>query len=65
MVESFFGTLKQERVQWKSYQTRYEAQQDILEYISMFYNSRRLHSYLDYMSPNDFEKLLLERKKAA
>jgi putative transposase len=65
VVESFFGTLKQERVQWKSYQTRYEAQQDVLEYISMFYNSRRLHSYLDYMSPNDFEKLLLERKKAA
>ena len=65
VVESFFGTLKQERVQWKSYQTRYEAQQDVLEYISMFYNSMRLHSYLDYMSPNDFEKLLLERKKAA
>ncbi|MEJ1416951.1 MAG: IS3 family transposase, partial [Candidatus Sedimenticola sp. (ex Thyasira tokunagai)] len=46
-------------------QTRYEAQQDILEYISMFYNSRRLHSYLDYMSPNDFEQQLLELKKAA
>ncbi|MEJ1400131.1 MAG: IS3 family transposase, partial [Candidatus Sedimenticola sp. (ex Thyasira tokunagai)] len=41
------------------------AQQDILEYISMFYNSRRLHSYLDYMSPNDFEQQLLELKKAA
>jgi hypothetical protein len=36
VVESFFGTLKQERVQWKSYQTRYEAQQDVMEYISMF-----------------------------
>ncbi|MCU7848127.1 MAG: hypothetical protein KZQ89_09005 [Candidatus Thiodiazotropha sp. (ex Lucinoma kastoroae)] len=31
----------------------------------MFYNSWRLHSYLDYMSPNDFESQLLERKKAA
>ncbi|WP_143032472.1 IS3 family transposase, partial [Nitrosomonas sp. Nm33] len=31
------------------YQNRYEAQQDILNYISMFYNSHRLHSYLDYM----------------
>ncbi|MEJ1358503.1 MAG: IS3 family transposase, partial [Candidatus Sedimenticola sp. (ex Thyasira tokunagai)] len=58
------GSLKQERVHWRSYQTRYEAQQDILEYISMFYNSRRLHSYLDYMSPNDFEQQLLELKKA-
>ena len=65
VVESFFGTLKQEQVQWKNYQTRYEAQQDILEYISMFYNSRRLHPYLDYMSPNDFERQLLQRKKAA
>ena len=65
VVESFFGTLKQERVQWKNHQTRYGAQQDVLEYISMFYNSRRLHSYLDYMSPNDFERQLLERKKAA
>ena len=65
VVESFFGSLKQERVQWKNYQTRYEAQQDILEYISMFYNSYRLHSYLDYISPNDFERQLSERKKAA
>jgi len=31
VVESFFGSLKQERVQWENYQTRYEAQQDILE----------------------------------
>ena len=65
VVESFFGTLKQEWVQWKNYQTRYEAQQDILEYISMFYNSERLHSYLGYMSPNDYEQQLIERKQAA
>ena len=55
VVESFFGTLKQERVQWQNYQTRYEAQQDILNYISMFYNSYRLHSYLGYKSPNQYE----------
>jgi len=65
VVESFFGTLKQERVQWRSYQTRYEAQQDILTYISMFYNSHRLHSYLGYVSPNDFENQLMEMKKVA
>jgi transposase InsO family protein len=65
VVESFFGTLKQERVQWRNYQTRYEAQHDILEYISMFYNSRRLHSHLGYMSPNDYERQLTETKKAA
>ncbi len=55
VVESFFGTLKQERVQWQNYQTRYEAQQDILNYISMFYNGYRLHSYLGYKSPNQYE----------
>ena len=65
VVESFFGSLKQERVQWRNYQTRHEAQQDILEYISMFYNSNRLHSYLGYMSPNDFEQQLMEQKRAA
>ena len=46
-------------------QTRYEAQQDILDYISMFYNSQRLHSYLDYQSPNQYEKENAEFKKAA
>ncbi len=65
VVESFFGSLKQERVQWRNYQTRHEAQQDILEYISMFYNSARLHSYLGYMSPNDFERKLVTIEKAA
>ena len=65
VVESFFGSLKQERVQWRSYQSRYEAQQDVLEYISMWYNSERLHSYLGYMSPNDYEQQALEWKKVA
>lgn len=65
VVESFFGSLKQKRVQWRNYQNRYEAQQDILEYIVMFYNSERLHSYLGYMSPNAFEEKLLNVEKAA
>ena len=65
VVESFFGSLKQERVQWRSYQTRYEAQQDVLDYISMFYNSYRLHSYLGYVCPNDFENQSIELKKVA
>jgi len=65
VAESFFGSLKQERVHWRNYQTRYEAQQDILNYISMFYNSIRLHSTLNYMSPNSYENQLTEMKKAA
>jgi putative transposase len=65
VVESFFGSLKQERVQWKSYQTRWEAQQDILQYISVFYNGYRLHSTLDYVSPNEYERQFNEMKKVA
>ena len=53
MAESFFASLKKERVHWHSYQTRYEAQQDVLDYMTMFYNSRRLHSYLGYVSPSE------------
>lgn len=55
VAESFFGSLKQERCQWQHYQTRYAAQQDILQYITVFYNSYRLHSYLGYKSPNKYE----------
>ncbi len=65
VVESFFGSLKQERVHRRNYQTRYEAQQDILHYISMFYNNYRLHSYLGYISPNEFERRMVDMRKAA
>jgi len=65
VVESFFGSLKQERVQWRHYQTRYEAQQDILNYIAMFYNPYRLHSYLGYKSPNEYEAEMTQLQKVA
>jgi putative transposase len=38
-----------------------EAQQDILNYIFMLYNRYRLHSYLNYKSPNQFEKETLRK----
>jgi putative transposase len=65
VAESFFASLKKERVHWKHYQTRIEAQQDVLDYIAMFYNSQRLHSYLDYVSPMDYESAMVELEKAA
>jgi len=65
VAESFFASLKKERVQWRHHQTRAEAQRDILDYIVMFYNSRRLHSTLGYTSPNDYESAVIELKKAA
>jgi len=62
VAESFFGSLKQERVHHNYYATREEARRDVLNYITMFYNSNRLHSYLGYMSPNNYE---IEMQKAA
>ena len=55
-MESFFGTLKSERVHHCVYQTREEARTDLFFYIEAFYNRRRLHSALGYVSPEAFEE---------
>jgi putative transposase len=55
VVESFFGSLKSERLFWQHYPTRQAAQNDIVDYIAMFYNPLRLHSYLEYKSPDQYE----------
>jgi len=65
VAESIEGSLKRERCQWRYYQTRYAAQQDILQYIAVFYNSQRLHSYLDYKNPNQYEAEAAKSIKAA
>jgi putative transposase len=54
-AESFFATLKSEEVFKRSYKTRDEARKRIFEYIAVFYNGRRKHSYLGYLSPVEFE----------
>jgi putative transposase len=64
VAESFFASLKTERVFFKKYRTRDEAKQDIINYIEMFYNSKRLHSYLGYLSPRMFEKMQTLKKAA-
>ena len=56
VAERFFGSLKREWTSHCRYATRQEARDDIIAYIEMFYNSRRKHSYLGYLSPNEFEK---------
>lgn len=63
-AESFFGSLKTERVFFSNYVIREEAKRDIVDYIKMFYNSNRRHSYLGYLSPKDFEELWLLKKAA-
>ncbi len=55
-MESFFGTLKAERIHRQHYQTRDQACQDIVSYIEGFYNVTRRHSTLGYRSPLEFEQ---------
>jgi putative transposase len=54
-AESFFHTLKTELVYFEQYQSRKEAELSIFDYIETFYNRKRRHSSLDYMSPEQFE----------
>jgi transposase InsO family protein len=56
-MESFFATLKNELVHHQSYQTRAQAKSHIFAYIEGFYNRVRLHSTLDYRSPEQFENV--------
>ena len=46
VVESFFHTIKTERINENLYRTRDEARNDVIDYIEMFYNSHRLHSFI-------------------
>ncbi len=55
VAESFFATLKKELVRNEVYCTRQQARDAIFEYIEVFYNRRRLHSTLGYMTPEQFE----------
>ncbi len=54
-MESFFASLKKERVHRNIYATRNDARADIFDYIEGFYNSRRRHSTLGQVSPMEFE----------
>jgi putative transposase len=56
-MESFFSTLKTERTAKKYYRTREEARADVFDYIERFYNPRRRHSTIGYISPMAYEKL--------
>lgn len=60
-MESFFSTLKTERTARKYYRTRAEARADVFDYIERFYNLRRRHSTLGYVSPIAFEKLRVQQ----
>ena len=55
-MESFFHTIKTERVHHRVYATRAEARRDLFGYIEGFYNPHRLHSALGYLSPAKMER---------
>lgn len=55
-MESFFHTLKAERIHHRNYASRAEARWDLLGYIEGFYNSRRLHAVLSFISPAEMER---------
>ena len=56
VVESFFATLKTERVDDQRYASPADARLDLFAYIEGFYNRARLHSALGYRSPEQFEQ---------
>jgi transposase InsO family protein len=53
LAESFFASLKNERVHHMVYSTRKKAKEDIARYIELFYNRRRIHSALGYRTPHE------------
>jgi len=61
VAESFFGSLKKERIRRRIYRSREEARADIFDYIEVFYNRVRRHSHLGSMSPHDFEQAALNQ----
>jgi putative transposase len=54
-MESFFSTLKIERLSRRHYLTRNQLRADVFDYIERFYNPLRRHSTLGYLSPVQFE----------
>jgi putative transposase len=65
MAESFFAALKTERVHRTQYPTREHARRDITRYIEFHYNTKRLHSALDYKTPQEVHDEYLSRQAAA
>jgi len=61
VAESFFQLLKRERIKRHVYTTRDEARAEIFDYIEMFYNTKRRHSFNNQLSPVEYEKRCHER----
>jgi putative transposase len=64
IAESFFATLKTELVHTRTWPTRQAARTAIYDYIEVFYNRRRRHSALDYLSPAEHERRCHQQQPA-
>jgi len=58
-AESFFSTLKKELIYRNEFKTKEEAKRAIFEYIECWYNRKRLHSSIGYVTPMKYEELYL------
>jgi len=56
-MESFFKTLKVERIYQTRYETRAQARLDIVDWIEGYYNRQRMHTSIDYRTPVEYETL--------
>ncbi len=59
VVESFFGSLKEDLIYRHQWPSKAKTMQSIAEYIACFYNSHRRHNYIDNISPNEYERRML------
>jgi putative transposase len=57
LMESFYRTIKRELIQDANFETPEQAQQEIFKYIELYYNTKRMHSSLGYISPTQYEEL--------
>ena len=65
VAESFFSSLKEELINRQSWATRAQARRAIVDYIEVFYNRRRLHSSIGYLSPAEYEAQRVHHHMAA
>lgn len=62
-VESFFGSLKNEWIRNKVYETFEDGEKDVFKYIEVFYNRKRRHASLGYVSPVVYEEMYELKKE--
>lgn len=65
VMESFFATLKQELIYRQPYQSHHQTKQAVFEYMEVWYNRKRMHSTLGYLSPEEFENNIGQYSMAA